>query len=51
MCRACFSTVMLHDDLFEGGASRVFANLSGAPMPTRRTLMALSAGAAGAGSA
>ncbi|MEI8151427.1 MAG: amidohydrolase [Hyphomicrobiales bacterium] len=48
MCRACFSTVMLHDDLFEGGASRVFANLSGAPMPTRRTLMALSAGAAGA---
>lgn len=48
MCRACFSTLMLHDDLFEGGASRVFANLSGAPRTTRRSLMALSAGAAGA---
>ncbi len=48
MCRACFSTLALHDDLFEGGANRVFGNLSGAAKPTRRTLMALSVGAAGA---
>lgn len=48
MCRACFSTIALHDDLFEGGANRVFGNLAGAAKPTRRTLMALSIGAAGA---
>ncbi len=48
MCRACFSTIALHDDLFEGGANSVFGNLAGAPKPTRRTLMALSVGAAGA---
>lgn len=48
MCRACFSTLALHDDLFEGGAGRVLGNLSGAPRPTRRTLMALSVGTAAA---
>lgn len=48
MCRACFSTLALHDDLFKGGASRVFGNLTAAPKPTRRALMALSVGATAA---
>ena len=44
MCRACFSPLVLHNDFFKGGNSRIFGG--GAIRPSRRDFMACSAVAA-----
>ena len=46
MCRGCFSTLFLNDDLYAGGSAGVFA--CDELRPTRRNFMAFSVAAAGA---
>ena len=49
MCRGCFSQLILHDDLASGGMAGFLGKAAG--MPTRRSFMAYSVGAASALSA
>ena len=46
MCRGCFSTLLLKDDLYAGGSGGIFGR--GRLHSTRRNFMAFSVAAAGA---